>query len=150
MTQQFFGMAQRTTSSVPYRTFSVANSIKPSGVASRLLYGERVEKASRTGHAGAHAGLTHRSEPECRRYAHGGWTKPLRHASGVEGRHTALALRRPLLHLSRFGPGLPARQPSETVSRKPQLGSTHFFQQDCIFQPTEYDTHARFVIRDLF
>jgi hypothetical protein len=38
---------------------------------------------------------------------------------------------------------------SETVSREPQLGSTHFFQQNCIFQPTKYDAHAKFVTRDL-
>ena len=38
---------------------------------------------------------------------------------------------------------------SETVSRKPQLGSTHFFQQKGIFQAAKYDTHAKFIIRDL-
>ena len=75
--------------------------------------------------------MTHRSEPEGRRYAHGGWTKPLRHASGVEGRHTALALRRPLLHLSRFGPGLPARQecPNHISDRHTFFSKTAFFNQ---------------------
>jgi hypothetical protein len=80
--------------------------------------------------------MTHRSEPEGRRYAHGGWTKPLQRASGVEGRHTALILRQLLLHLSRSGPGLPARQEcpkpfleNHNSGRQIVFSKTAFFNQ---------------------
>ena len=129
---------------------AVAYSIKPPGVASRLLYGERDQTASRTGHTGCACTLRApqraRTSRVCPRGL--GQAPAVRICSRRTTHAVSLTSTSPAPLTVWARPAGPAGM-SETVSPTPQLGPTHFLQQNCIFQPTEYDTHARFIIKDL-